>query len=323
MSFQNAKVVGKDVDPRSYHDQGIARGEAAFPVSPSMLKEFARCPARWIDGYQPPETQAKDWGNLLDTLLLTPKLFSKRYAIQPAEYKSEKGEVRPWNNNANVCKEWREDQIGKEIISAKEYGSAKTAVERLGSDEIIHSFLEDSDSQVLVEGQWKDEKTGLVIPVRCLMDLVPRLDTEFAKCLGDLKSTRTAALMPFQRFCFEIGYHVQAAFDTDLYVAATGEDRVTWCFIIQESYPPWQTGKRMLSQDFLDLGRADYKQWLSNYCWCLKNSHWPDYDETDEAIQGWSLVAPEPWMATRGQFAPKFVMETEPETEQETEDVVP
>lgn len=318
MSFESAKVVGVGVNPQEYHNAKKERGQTDYPVSPSMLKEFNRCPRRWIDGYEPPGSEAKDWGNLLDTLLLTPDLFDDRYAVQPANYKNEKGETKPWNNNATVCREWCSQQIGREIISRKDYLAANLAHKRLLSDEIIQQFVHESNRQVLVEGLWQDKKSGLTIPVRCLMDLVPRADTEFSKCLGDLKSTRSAALMPFQRFCYEMGYHVQAAFDTDLYVAATGEDRNSWCFILQENFPPYQTGKRLLSQDFMDLGRADYQQWLSNYCWCLKHKHWPDYDETDEAVQSWSVVNPDPWMVTRGQFAPKFAMEAEAEAEQET-----
>ncbi len=268
-------------------------------------------------GYVPPGSDAKLYGNLLDTLVLTPELFESRYVLEPATYTNEKGEVKKWSNNATVCKEWNAKQVGKTILSDGELFDAKAACKRLMGDEIIAAFIEASDKQVLVTAEWHDEPTGVIIPVRCLMDLVPRNDTEFAKSLGDLKSTRTGALIPFQRDVYKMGYHVQGAFDLDMFVAATGEDRVNWCLIIQESYHPWQSGKRLLAEDYLAIGRAEYANLLHLYCQCLKSGKWPGYDDNDEAAQGWSVVAPEPWMMSAGQFAPRFEM---PETE-ETENI--
>lgn len=195
-----------------------------------------------------------------------------------------------------ACKEWRAAQDGKEIVSAKEVFEINIALKSLFKDEVIKSFCDASDKQVLVTGEWHDEATGLVVPVRCLMDFVPRADTEFYNSLGDLKTTRSAALQPFSRFCYQMGYHVQAAFDTDLYVSATGEDRFTWGLILLENYPPYQTGKRILAEDFVQIGRQTYRHLLAQYCRCLKTNHWPDYDSNNKhAAQGWSIISPEPW----------------------------
>lgn len=323
MSFQNCKVVQTRTNPAEYLKMDIPRGEVTHPVSPSMLREFARCPSRWRHGYVSPESTAKDWGSLFDCLSLTPEQFESRYVVQPEKYENEKGENKPWNNNANVCKSWHEEQIGREIIASKQLRSAKDAVKRLLEDEIICNWFWGCDCQVWVAGEWHDEKTKLVVPVRCLIDFVPRADTEFSKCLGDLKSTRTAAVLPWQRDCFQMGYHVQAAFDTDLYVAATGEDRNTWCWILGESFEPWEPGKRMMSQDFLVLGRETYRRMLENYCACLKANRWPGYDDTDEAVQGWSLVEAEPWMAERAMFAPRFEFDAPADVSLESEGITP
>jgi hypothetical protein len=159
-----------------------------------------------------------------------------------------------------------------------------------------------------------------------LIDFRPRVDTEFAHCLGDLKRTRSAALMPWQRDCFNMGYHVQAAFYQDLYAAATGEDRNTWCFVLSESLRPFQPGKRILSQDFYAIGKAEYVRLMENYCLCLKHQKWPDYDDTDEAVQTWSVVNPDPWMATKAQFAPKFIFgegEVVSASESDPDDIIP
>lgn len=310
--IQNAKIVAVGVEPQAYHTQEAKRGSVGFAMSPSQLKEFSKCPDRWVRGYEPPQSEAKDYGSLLDCRLLTPDLFPKRYAVRPATYTNDKGETKPFNLNSNVCKAWVEEQDGKEVISAAHVEDTDSAIARLNQDEVIAAFLAASDRQVLVVGEWHDDDTKLVVPIRCLIDLAPRKDSEFCKSLSDFKTTRSAALTPFQRQCYQMGWHIQAAFDTDLYVAASGEDRCNWCFIVQESYAPWQPAKRLLSHDFMELGRTEYRRILATYCACLKANQWPDYDSNDEAVQGWSVVRPEPFMESAGLFAPKLIL---PETE--------
>jgi hypothetical protein len=246
-------------------------------------------------------------------MMLTPHQFTSRYAIQPLEYVNEDGDKKKWNNNAHTCRDWKTLRTaeGKEVVTTTDVKACEAAVNRLRADDILNAFLTASDCQVWVEGDWQDEATGLSVPCKCLIDCVPRLDTEFAKALGDLKTTRNGSLLVFQRWCFSAGYHVQAAFDTDLYVAATQEDRPSWCWLVQENFEPWEPARRLCSQDLLTLGRATYQRLLANYCQCLKNGRWPDYDATDEAVQGWSIVEAEPFLAEREAFAPHFQFEEE------------
>lgn len=324
MSFQNCHVKGSGIDSQAYHAEKGRRGTKDFRMSPSSLKLFARCPARWVAGYSLPDSGAKRWGSIIDARLLTPEQFEQRYVLTPTHYTRD-GERKAWRNDLRIPEvaKWVEENKGKEFLTKAELDECDAAIKRLLSDETILSFHTASDKQVLVVGEWRDEDTGLVVPVECLLDYVPRLGTEFAKCLGDLKTTTNAALSPFQRWCYTAEYHIQASFDTDLYVTATNEDRCSWCFIVQENFAPWQTGKRLLSQNFLELGRSSYKKLLALYCRCLATGKWPGYDDTDEAVQGWSLVEPDPWMESAGMFAPKFETPDDAPPEAETEDVIP
>lgn len=301
MSFHNCKIAGVGVNSDTYHSQAAKRGTPEYFMSPSSLKLFADCPSRYIAGYNPPDSDAKAWGSLLDTMLLTPIQLPERYVVRPSTYKDAKtGEEKPFNMNATVCKEWVAEQEGKEIITNKEYQDARAAVKRLKSDETIKSFLDASDTQVHVVGEWRDQKTGLIIPVQCLIDLVPRKDSEFQKSLGDLKSTRNAGLKPFSRWTYTAGYHIQAAFDLAMYQAAvnpnndtSGEERIQWVFVIQENYAPFETGRRMLGNDFIEIGKHAYESALRKYAQCLKTGNWNGYDPEDE----FTLILPEPWMA--------------------------
>lgn len=297
MSFQNCKIVGVGVNSEKYHAQKGERGTPEFIMSPSSLKEFAGCPSRWRAGYSSPPSEAKDWGNLLDVLLLTPESFETRFSVKPATYpadgkKGEQPTEKPWNGNSTWCKDWIEAQGDKRVISKTDLANVQSAAKRLKDDETIAAYLHASDKQVHVIGEWLDEKTGLIIPVQCLIDSVPRKDSEFQKSLGDLKTTRNAGQRVFGRWCYQAGYHVQAAFDLALYTAATGEDRTDWIFILSENYSPFETGRRLLNQDFLEIGKQTFQHALGRYARCLKTGEWAGYDPAEE----FSLVIPEPFM---------------------------
>jgi len=321
--LQNCRLVGFNVDSEAYHRQDAERGTPEFAMSPSSLKAFLECPARWKAGYNSPDSDAKDWGNLVDCLALTPAAFKDRYAVKPETYPApsdharvKKGEIKagdplPWNANAKICEAWESDveKRGLEPLSARVAKEATIAASCLVDDEKIRSFLEASDRQALIVGEWVDDDrggTGLVIPVRCLIDLAPWKESEFSDCLGDLKTGRSAGVIAFGKFAFQMGYHIQAAFDLDLWNAAHGENRTTWCFIVQESYPPYQTGRRIFSQEAIECGRRKYTAALELYAKCLKSGVWPGYDDTDEAAQGWSVIHPPPWLEGDEAFKPKF-----------------
>jgi hypothetical protein len=295
MSFLNAKIVCKNADPLEYHASTIPRGDKAFVVSSSMLRLFAQCASRWKFGYESPDSDAKKFGSLLDCRLLTPTMFDKKFAIKPATYTSEKGEEKPFNLNSNSCKAWVEEQGDKEIISASDVAEIDTARDRILKDEILAAWFESCDKQVWLAGEWLDEKTKLKFPIKALLDCVPRIGTEFEKCLGDAKAVRSAALIPFQRQVFQLGWHVQAAFYQDFYVAATKEDRNSYCFVGVENYKPFEPFRRLLAQEFVHIGRLTYQHALKRYAACLASGTWPSYDDHADSIGGWSLINPEPW----------------------------
>ena len=299
MSFQNCKIEGVGVNPAEYHNQQVKRGDNLFPISPSALNAFRKCPSRWLAGYQREESASLRTGSLFDCRLLTPEQLPKRYAVQPVTYTNDKGETKPWAWQSNTCKAWGAEQrkAGREIASTDDLMAANSAAARYMADPVIRDWHNASDTQVLVTGEYQDEITGLVVPVRCLLDYAPRIGTEFELCLGDLKTARSGELVSFVKSVYLLGYHVQAAFDLALYNAATGEKRNTWCWLGIENEAPWEPFKRMASPEFLDIGRQQMLSALQAYCRCLSRGQWPGYDDHPDAVQGWSVCEPLPWMA--------------------------
>jgi exodeoxyribonuclease VIII len=138
--------------------------------------------------------------------------------------------------------------------------------------------------------EYRDAETGIVVPVKILVDLAPRPETfMWGCCLGDLKTCQNAG-KSWARKVFELSYHVQAAFYLDVWEAATGEKRTEFFHVVQESFPPWEPARKILSAEFIELGRWRYQEALNRYAKCLSAGEWPGY--------GQDIVQPEPWMLT-------------------------
>lgn len=290
--FIKAKVVGRQVDPELYHNQPAKRGSNEFVMSRSELYEFNKCPSRWLAGYRDSGSSSTEYGDLLDCRLLDPSRFAKRFALKPETYVNEKGETKEWNGNATVCRQWKEKQVGKTIVSAETMADVSTAIARLKGDPITRDLIELSSHQVYLTADYKDADTGLVVPVKCLIDIEPNSESERSSELADLKSTSSASLRDWPWSVFKFAYHWQAALYLDVYNAATGDERTGFIHIVQESFFPFEIGKRLLSAEFIELGRCEYRRALARYCQCLDTKDWPGYDY-EKLVQGFSLCEPE------------------------------
>jgi hypothetical protein len=148
----------------------------------------------------------------------------------------------------------------------------------------------------MATASYQDEETGIVVPLKILIDLLPGKDSQWSGTIVDFKTTESAALRKWRSKVYQFNYDAQAAFYLDVWNATTGEDRQDFRNIVQESYAPYQTEKRLTSQEFLEIGRSKYMKALALYCACLKSNLWPGYDSDCRTIDGWQLTEPEPWM---------------------------
>jgi hypothetical protein len=300
MSFTNAKIIGSNVSYAEYRSDK-QRGDKSYPMSRGELCKFLECPAKWVEGGAPEKkNESMEWGSLIDTLVLTPDEFAKRYVVAPVSYPDSKtGELKPWNWNATYCKQWREQHDGATVIKHADAEFAQQAKSRLFRDPEIRELIECSDKQVMVQATYQDAETSIDVPVRILIDLLPpESHAMFGKSVVDLKTIASAQPKEYRRAVFTFGWHVQAALYIDI-LNATGQDRCDFRHIVQESEPPFITAKRLLSQEFLALGRATYRTALAAYCQCLATKTWQDYDAyARELYQGWRMSDVEAWMLT-------------------------
>ncbi len=296
-----AKIVGDGVSSERYLAQadGVKRGSNEFVMSRSDLMEFNNCPHRWVSGYSEDETKATDWGSLVDCFLMDRNAISDRFIILPATYTNEKGETKPWNWNATVCKDWRKEHNAAELkteVKNEIFFSAKSAAELILADPQLDDLFANSRKQVMITGVYEDKETGIRVPVKAALDLVP---TD-ASYLVDFKTANNAHPRAWKRKVFDFGYHTQAAMHMDLWNAATGETRNEFKHVIQENVHPFEVAKRFLSSEYLAIGRRSYIGALKRYAKALSTGVWETYDQSDDSsdmvIDGWLMTSPEPWM---------------------------
>lgn len=304
MSLINAKVIATGYDAESYHKQDAKRGEPAYVVGNTDLGLIASNPRKWIQGYREgdSDTDATEWGSLVDTLRLDNARFESRYAVRPDEYPATvkgvkgAGEMKPWSGNAEWCKDWVRDQAPKTVLASDKVIEATNAVRQINRDANCKSFFEGAKCQIYCTGDYEDSATGLLIPVKILIDVLPDAShPDFGRGIGDLKTCRSAVPRDWNSACYKMGYVRQAALYMDVFTAATAEDRVEWYHVISENTPPYYAELRRMEEAMIELGRFQYRNALARYAQCLKTGDWPGYF-SQTVISGVAQIERESWM---------------------------
>ena len=325
--FQNIKIVGKDVPPNEYQAEGHKRGEPDHVMSRSSLMDFMDNPHKWICGVHDKSTRSTEFGDLMDMRVCTPHLFNKFYVVCPEKYPSKKMKCpkcgtltdaktcrdckvdrvevvidKDWDFNATYCDEWRQKQIGKRIIKADMFQESEDALEVIKLHDNVAEFIACSENQVMITAEYRDPETGLVIPLKALLDFVPsRKNKRWGKSLGDLKCLVCVKAPLLEKAIFDWNYDAQAAFYQDLYTEFTGEDRPDWVLVALENQAPYEVANPMplLSSDFLEIGRSKYTYALKFYARCLHSGTFPSYSVgTREQIDGTYIASPRDYMVT-------------------------
>lgn len=300
--IKNAVIVGSGITPEDYNSEKENRGSPKLVVSSHILGEILRNAQRWVKGYESPQSKALKFGSVFDCLLLTPYQWPIRYAVVPADAPRRPSErqinaKKPSPASLEAIAWWdrfTRDHPG-EIISQEENASVHSAIARLREDKLISELIDCSRKQLLITAEWHDGPTGLIVPIKCLIDVVPPKDHPvFSNSLWDTKTTQNASPRSFSRDAMKYNYGIQGAFYLDLYNAATGEQRGDFGHVVIESFPPYEyrTPPPLLSQRFLGHGRLLYQRALAIYCKSVCSGVWPSYDSNS---RDWPITDCDDW----------------------------
>ncbi|MFZ7197521.1 PD-(D/E)XK nuclease-like domain-containing protein, partial [Bordetella avium] len=97
--------------------------------------------------------------------------------------------------------------------------------------------------------------------------------------LLDVKTFSDASPHEFSRQIARKRYHVQDAFYTDGYAAASGKSVLAFIFVAVQDAWPFAASAVMLDPRSQDQGRRDYRHNLSTYAECLTSGNWPGFGQ--------------------------------------------
>lgn len=314
LKLVNGKVIGADIDTAAYLRQGdVKRGDPNFVISRSELMLFRSNPQRWIRGYEFKDTDATEWGTLIDCLLTSPQTFEKRFALQPdtvtatktmaivKEGEAEVGDKVPWQPLCKEAKDWNREAKarGLRVVKAGDYADASSAMQVLRQDAWIAEMLNGASFQVMAIATYVDSETKIEVPLKCLMDILPSMKGQFANAIIDFKTARTADPDTWNTVTDKQNYDAQAVMSLDIYGAAMPQERWVFNHIIQENQFPWQQARRYMSDTYLAIGRIKVLTALKQYCQCLKDNAWPSWDDAGATALGCGPINPKEWLITQ------------------------
>src|SRR5690606_25200765 len=199
--------IFRKVPMEAYHGQ-LTVGPS---ISSSGLREIEnRSPLHYFaNSYLNPDrpeqesSAAMDLGRAVHTLLLSEDGFRDDYITRPDTYEDDAGKWKPWNGNANVCKEWLASarQAGKTVLTKQQVSDIQGMAERLAKNQVAVDLLRGRIERSIIT---VDKKTGAWVKSR--PDSIPA-----DGMISDLKTCTDASQLAIGRSIMNFGYLQQMA----------------------------------------------------------------------------------------------------------------
>lgn len=260
--IKRSEFVKSKTDSNSYYHSQPS-------ISASGLKQLKESPAHFKESREnpQPQTDAMYFGELYHTYILEPDSFSNNYQV-----------VNPANRpdlahgmTAKVNKAWMESF--KNPVSLTTLRQLQQMKDVLFRHPYAKSLLTNGEVEASYYGNL-DIGAKDPINIRFRPDNVKHNK----RLIIDLKTTQNASKDEFPRSAAKFGYHIQAAFYSDMMELATGETLgYDFFFVAQEKTPPYAFNIFQASPQFLSVGRYEYEILLMLYAYCMENDRWPGY----------------------------------------------
>ncbi|MAH29385.1 MAG: hypothetical protein CL959_01720 [Euryarchaeota archaeon] len=282
--------------------------------SQSELKEVLRSPAHWLARYGPGAEPTFPSTNMiigtgLHCKVLEPEIFDSSFVDRSKQGKE--------LTVAELKQQLEEDSIEipkgakKSDLEALLYPDGKPVDKRtsLSKEDFaavcgMGAALRTHD----IAGKWFDpgranyrkanevslyvdpSEESFGLPLKGRLDRLER--TSNGWMILDLKTTDDASASAFQRKSFQMGYHIQAAFYTDLVAKVFGCDPadVDFMFCAIERKRPHGIGLYKASDELISAGRQKYQKALGILSYCINEDKFPGYDAqvSDLTLPSWA-----------------------------------
>ena len=341
----SAILYGREQSTAVLTPPALPRGDAKRPINAADLTAFGRCPYRWQRAEEPEDPLIERGPCLTEWLALDVTQAAQHFIRRPDTYEALKLEcpkcgsagpanvctrcgqrrrnvvkARPWNSSAKVCAAWIEkaDNAQRHVIPGPEWDRAHLGAQAVLADAAIQAILPSCVHLRTLGGIWRDEATGVEIPVWARGTLVPASESATNPVLALLVEARNADPGVWEGYAYSAGLHIQAALLMALWNKLDVQDVREHLWIVVEKDAPRLVARRRASQELLAEGRKRLAELLACYATSLQTGVYPRFEpEGDTTINGWGLVALQPWMTNGtgphgGYFAPSALFNQRP-----------
>jgi len=276
-----------DIPIERYHSANMCIGPA---VSSSNLRKVwshseAHMNAEWAEN---PDREVKDptrsmiLGQAAHTLFLGDDDYNTRYVVQPEVYPDAKtGEKKPWNYNANYCKDWRAkwESLGRVLLTAKEAKAIKGMAASLTTNGLVQNGM--LNGKVECSGFYIDRATGLWIKVR--PDVIPTDSGDFT----DLKTASEVTTVALMSSIRTYGYNMQGGLISQA-CDELGLPFKSFNLLFVETAAPYCARGNPLNDKDLGLGRQQNEWALKKIKRAMDTGRFPGPGEDDQSELGLS-----------------------------------
>lgn len=264
--------IYKDVPKEEYHsEEGISNSSMGYILD---------CGARYKYEKERKKTdeEMKKFiiGQAVHTLILEPELFEETFLIaeKPRGNSKEAKKAKEAGRRTFIAED------GRTILTPKEYDEChKMAIE--GSSNSVWTKVKMSEGNIENSIYWDIKCEDLNFSV-----YIARLracpDFFNNKIIIDVKTTES--IKKFQQSVESFGYYRQAAMQIDALSTIDNKER-KFFFLAIEKKPPYLTKTFDIEDEYIEIGRKEYKKAALIYAKCLKSNEWPGYDEIEMPIE--------------------------------------
>lgn len=224
-------------------------------------------------------------------ILEGPLAFDAGCLLEPETYINDKGEVKPWNNNANVCKAWYAGAAGKIVLNKAEADLIFALQQAVASHPEAHALTSEGTAEVT----FRKVIAGLTLQCR-----VDKWQPGHGKSgrIVDLKTCNT--LEQFEREYYYLRYNVRAEFYRLVVSEVLAEmagvpvaemPPPDYAFVVVEKSVPHRVKVYTPDEESLNAGRMEVHADLVTLRDCILFGKWPSGTEGMHSIglKTWQL----------------------------------
>lgn len=276
--------------PGTYPDTSMRDYHRWDAMSNSRLTALRRSPAH-LQAYiaqQSTDTVALAIGRAVHSAILEPDDFTSVYVVAEQCGATKKGDGLRCGNAGVMLSHggWLCGVHAKGISSVTSVTvlPPNDYAVCLGARDAVHAH---GRARGLLTGNGGNELsilwTDIVSGVACKARLDRYSPAIAGGAIVDIKTTRDASPLAFERSIFNFGYHRQGAH----YLAganASGLPAQHFAIIAVEKEPPYAVAVYRLTEGALDAGAQQITPLLARYAACQTANHWPAYSEDVQDI---------------------------------------